>query len=300
MFSASIMPPPVVGMIGLGVMGKPMAANLLASDRHSGVIITGRSRESLSVLLQSGATWAPTAREVAEAARVIVLMLPDLPEVEAVLTGDDGLLAGITQPTTLVISSTSSASGIRALAARLGEGGLVSVVDAPVSGGEEGAIAGSLSIMVGGAPDDVARVLPVLESMGTAVHLGPLGAGEIAKFCNQLIVASTIMALGEAAVIADRSGLDVATLFNLLEGGYAGSRVLQTRKDRIATEDYSPSGAAKFMIKDLTAALHEARSTGVAAPQLELLLASFTELTAAGFGDNDISVTRAFVESKSS
>lgn len=291
-----------IGMIGLGVMGRPMALNLsTAVASRTTVTITNRSATNLDAVIAAGAHWVSTPRAVAQASTIIVSMLPDLPELEQVLGGEDGLLAGISQPTILVISSTSSAEGIRHLALRLSKetAGLLSVVDAPVSGGEDGAIAGTLSIMVGGTDADVHAVLPVLETMGNPVHLGPLGSGAIAKFCNQLIVASTIMALGEAAVIAERSGLDLTTLFDLLEGGYAGSRVLQTRKNRIVTGDYSPSGVAKYMVKDLTFAEEEAKKSGTTAPQLQLLLHAFTDLTQRGFGDQDIAVTRAYIESLS-
>lgn len=296
MFSSSISPLPTVGMIGLGTMGRPMARNLVRSSLHGGLTITARSRDGYTPLLDAGATWAATPREVAQRSRVVILMLPDLPEVEQVLAGPDGLLAGVTEPTTLVVSSTSSATGLRELATRLAP--LVAVIDAPVSGGEDGAIAGTLSIMVGGETAHVEPVLPLLSAMGTAVHLGPLGSGEIAKYCNQMIVASSILALGEAAVLAERSGLDLRTLFDLLEGGYAGSRVLQTRKDRIVSGEYGASGVAKYMVKDLSFAIEEATRTGTVADQLALLHSEFRDLTSAGFGDSDISVTRAFVESK--
>ena len=290
--------PEAIGFIGLGVMGRPMAQNLLSSRGNSRVCVHHRARHRVVDLLAAGAEWSGTARELAAQSTVIVLMLPDLPQVEEVLDGPDGLLAGIVPNTVLIISSTSSAAGVRALAARLAELGVV-VVDAPVSGGEEGAIAGTLSIMVGGADADVSRALPVLATMGNPVHLGPLGAGEIAKFCNQMIVASTIMALGEAAVLADHSGLDLEALFGVLERGYAGSRVLETRKDRIVSGEFGSSGMAKYMVKDLTFAAEEAAQSGTTAPHLELLLRSFTELTRRGFGDQDISVTRAYIESLS-
>jgi 2-hydroxy-3-oxopropionate reductase len=286
-----------VGMIGLGVMGRPMAANLLA--KAGGVHVHHRSPDRVGDLLASGAHWAETPRELASRSRVIILVLPDLPQVDEVLDGPDGILAGISRPTVLVISSTSSAAGVRALAERVGiaTGGLLSVVDAPVSGGEDGAIAGTLSIMVGGSDAEVELALPALRTMGNPVHLGPLGAGEIAKFCNQLIVASTIMALGEAAVLAERSGIDLDALFSLLEGGYAGSRVLETRRERIVSGDFGSSGVARFMVKDLGFALEEAERTGTTAPQLEQLAGSFRDLVARGFGDRDISVTRAYVDS---
>ncbi|HEY5846492.1 MAG TPA: NAD(P)-dependent oxidoreductase, partial [Microlunatus sp.] len=241
-----------VGVIGLGAMGAPMAANLLRHGRST-VRISGRDRAKHTGLMESGAQWCATPGELAEGADVVLLMLPDLPEVEGVLAGPDGLLAASPEDLIVIISSTSSPTGVRELAARLSQqtDGAVRLVDAPVSGGVDGATAGTLSIMVGGADADVTRVLPVLADCGTPVHLGPLGAGQVAKACNQMIVAATILALGEAAVLADRSGLDLATLFELLAGGYAGSRILATRGDRIVTEDYSPSGVAKYMVKDL-------------------------------------------------
>lgn len=294
--------PAAVGFVGLGVMGAPMAANLLrAAGSTTSVVVHHRSMDRVAGLLDEGAVFAASPRELAAASTVIVLMLPDLPQVEEVLVGADGLLAGVVEPTLLIIGSTSSAGGVRELATRLGEQtrGLVTVVDAPVSGGEDGAIAGTLAIMVGGSEPDVARALPVLATMGRPVHLGPLGAGEIAKACNQLIVASTIMAIGESAVLAERSGIDLQAMFDLLGGGYAGSRVLETRKQRVIEQDYSPSGVAKYMVKDLSFALDEARINGTAAGLTQALSAAFTDLVARGFGEQDIAVTRAYVQSRS-
>lgn len=290
-----------IGFIGLGVMGQPMALNLLKRRGANRVFVHHRSADRVRDCLDAGASWAATPREVAAECGVIILMLPDLPQVEEVLRGPDGILAGIASDTVLVIGSTSSASGVRALSSRLAieTGGRVAVVDAPVSGGEEGAVDASLSIMVGGADRDVRVVTPILSTMGSPVHLGDLGAGEITKFCNQLIVASTVMALGEVAVIAERSGLDLRTMFGVLEGGYAGSRVLETRKARIVSGDYGSSGMAKYMVKDLGFADQEARATGTVAAQLSSLLDSFAELERDGFGDQDISVTRAWVRSRS-
>lgn len=278
-----------------------MALNLLNHRSEHEVFVHHRSRARVLDIITAGATWSPTPRDLASESRVIMLMLPDLPQVEEVLDGPDGILAGVTGETLLVISSTSSASGVRQLAKRvaISTNGMVSIVDAPVSGGEDGAIAGTLSILVGGADADVERVMPVLATMGNPTHLGPLGSGEIAKFCNQLIVASTIMALGEAAVLAERSGLDLDALFGVLDGGYAGSRVLETRRDRITSGEFGSSGLAKYMVKDLSFAHDEAVRSGTSAPQLELLLESFTDLTHRGFGDQDISVTRAYVQSRS-
>lgn len=290
---------PAAGVIGLGIMGAPMARNILA--QAGSVVVSHRSRDRVAGLLDEGAEWAESPRRLAERARIIVLMLPDLPDVEDVLAGPDGLLAGIVEPTVLVISSTSSATGIRELDARLRDesDGLVHLIDAPVTGGEDGAIAGTLSILVGGDEADVRAAWPVLQTMGHPFHLGPLGSGAVAKFCNQLIVAATVTALGEAAVIGQRSGLDLAALFDALGGGYAGSRVLETRKRRFVEGDYHPSGAAKYMVKDLGFARVEADRVGVDAPQLNLLVDLFRDLSDHGFGDLDISVTRAYIESRS-
>ena len=288
--------PGAVGVIGLGAMGAPMTANLL--KRYGTTVrITGRSRERHLGLIKAGARWCSSPHELAEGCDVVLLMLPDLPEVEAVLDGADGLLAARPDDLVLVISSTSSPTGVRELADRLQTrtAGAVRVVDAPVSGGVDGATAGTLSIMVGGAERDVARVLPVLAACGTPVHLGPLGAGQVAKACNQMIVAATILALGESTVLAERSGLDLATLSELLAGGYAGSRILATRGERIVTEDYSPSGVAKYMIKDLDFATAVAETTGTHPVLLPALKAAFDELSARGLGDYDIAVTRRFV-----
>ena len=294
-------PFPRVGMIGLGVMGHPMAAHCLrvAEERSSQLTVTARNRERVSALVDAGASWAATPRRLAEQSDVIVLMLPDLHEVEQVLEGADGLLAGITMPTVIAIGSTSSPEGVRLIADMIGDrtAGLATVIDSPVSGGEDGAIAGTLSIMVGGAPDDFERAGPALRAFGTPVLLGPLGSGQIAKACNQMIVASAVLALGEAIVIAERSGLDVRALLTLLSGGYAGSRVLETRLERFVNKDYSPSGVAKYMVKDLSFARAQAARTATVTSQLDLLFDQFSALVAEGFGDSDIAVTRAFVES---
>lgn len=287
-----------VGVIGLGAMGLPMARNLVAAGLPVG--LTGRTPAKAAELVEAGASWHDTPRSLAAECGVIVLMLPDLPEVEAVLVGPDGILAADPTDLLLVISSTSSPEGVRALHRRLAArtDGAVRVVDAPVSGGTDGAAAGTLSIMVGGEDADVARALPVLRPCGNPVHLGPLGAGQVAKACNQLIVASTILALGEAAVLAGRSGLDLPVLFDLLAGGYAGSRILDTRGERLVAADYRPSGAAKYMVKDLHFATDVAAETDSRPVLLPAVTAAFEELVARNLGEFDIAVTRRFVEER--
>ncbi|MDT0166015.1 NAD(P)-dependent oxidoreductase [Actinotalea sp. AC32] len=286
-----------VGFVGLGVMGAPMAGHVLRAgfDLH----VTARRRASADRLVGEGATWHDSARAMAPRVDVVALMVPDLPDVDAVLDGPDGLLAGVTRPLVVVVGSTVSPEGVRALdrRTRSATGGLVRVVDAPVSGGEEGAVAGTLSVMVGGPADDVAVVAPVLAATGTAVHLGPLGAGQVAKACNQMIVAATVLALGEASVVAERAGLDVGAMLDLLGGGYAGSRLLEVKRHRFAAHDHRPSGPARFMVKDLRFAAEEAARTGTATPQLDAVRGVFTDLTAAGLGDLDTSVVQEHVAS---
>ena len=229
-----------IGVIGLGVMGAPIAAHILRAGLP--VHVTARRRESAIALVQAGATWHPNPRALAAHCGVVILMVPDLPQVEDVLDGPDSLVAGVTTDLLVVVSSTVSPEGVRRLDERLraSTDGMVHVIDAPVSGGQEGAEAGSLVVMVGGAHGDVEVAKPVLSTFGSVAHLGPLGAGQVAKACNQMIVAATVLALGEAAVVAERAGLDVAAMFDLLAGGFAGSRILDVKKDRFARHDHSP------------------------------------------------------------
>ncbi|MFY9714771.1 MAG: NAD(P)-dependent oxidoreductase [Microbacterium sp.] len=284
-----------VGMIGLGAMGHPMAEHLLAAR---GALVV-HARRPQPRLLAAGASWAETPRELASRVDVLLSMLPDLPQLEALLEGDDGLLAGAGD-LLILIGSTSSAPAIRALAERLEvrSDGRVRVVDCPVSGGEDGAIAGTLSIMLGGSEEDAARAADILGACGSPVHLGPLGAGQVAKACNQLVVSATILALGEATVLAERSGLDLDALWNLLSGGYAGSRLLESRRDKLVSGDDSPSGMAQYMVKDLGFAAEVADATGTSAVLLPILRNAFDELVAAGLGDRDIAVTRRFVANR--
>lgn len=289
--------PSGVGVIGLGVMGAPMAGHALRAG-HS-VHVTARRRESAAPVVGLGATWQETPRELAKSCGIVILMVPDLPDVSDILTGPNGLLAGVEAPLLVVVSSTVSPEGIRELGKQLraSADGLVNLIDAPVSGGQEGAEAGTLAIMVGGADDDVAVAHGVLSAMGTVAHLGPLGSGQVAKACNQMMVAATVMALGEVSVVAERAGLDLDKLFGLLAGGYAGSRILDVKKDRLVQHDHSPSGAARFMVKDLGFATEEARLSNTATPQLDTLREGFSALTAQGFGDQDTAVVQAWIES---
>lgn len=278
-----------VGVLGLGSMGEPMARRLLTARGE----LTLYSRSPRPELVAAGATWASTPRDLAAGSDAVLVMLPDLPQLDEVLAGPDGLLAGAGE-LLVMIGSTASPTGVRELAARLDAetGGRVQVIDCPVSGGVDGATAGTLSIMLGGEAGACAQAKALLSPCGTAVHLGPLGAGEVAKACNQLVVAATIVALGEASELAARSGIDLEALWALLGGGYAGSNLLTARREKLISGDDSPSGAAKYMVKDLRFATDVADATGVRPALLPALRGIFDEVMEAGLGDRDISVMR--------
>jgi len=283
-----------LGVWGLGAMGEPMAHHLLPA-RGSLTVHARRERPGLT---DSGAHWTATARELAEATDAVLVMLPDLPQLEEHLDGPDGLLAGVGERDfLLMIGSTSSPVGVRELADRLPGG--IRIVDCPVSGGEDGAKAGTLSIMLGGDEADTDRAAALLAPCGTPVRLGPLGAGEVAKACNQMVVAATILALGEATELAARSDVDPAALWDLLGGGYAGSNLLQSRREKLVSGDDSPSGVASYMVKDLRFAADIAEATSTRPALLPALRAAFDEIVERDLGDRDIAVTRRFTAERS-
>lgn len=283
-----------VGFVGLGLMGAPMAANLL----KAGWNVTGWNRSTAAArdLELLGGASAETVADLRDEP-VIVFMLPDLPHIEQAAAG---LLKAwrVSPPapgTLVVVMSSVSPVGVQAFGHSVVEatGGNASVVDAPVSGGTEGAQQGSLAIMAGCSEADFERVLPVLEAMGTVVRrLGGLGAGSLAKACNQLIVGTTTAALAEAAELAERSGMDVTALFEVLSGGLASSRLLEQVGPRLAAKNYTPTGPAKFMRKDLAFVLESAGWVGAATPMAFAGHKLYTELVAQGLGDLDLAVVR--------
>jgi 2-hydroxy-3-oxopropionate reductase len=285
-----------VGFVGLGTMGLPMARRLVTAGFR--VVVWNRHAARAEALAAAGAAVAPDPAALAEAAPVVLTMLPDLPQVEDVLKRSDGrgLLAGMRAGSVLVVMGTVSPVGVRALGERLAAAG-VGVVDAPVSGGDVGAEQGTLSIMVGGADADAARVRPFLEAMGTTVdHLGPLGAGQLAKACNQIVVGAAIAALSEAVVLARKGGLDPARVLGVLAGGLAGSRVLELKGAKMLRRDFQPGGAAAFQHKDLGFALAAARAAGVALPLTALVDQLFGAACWNGFGGDDHSVLVRVIE----
>ena len=282
------------GFVGLGLMGAPMAANLLAA----GWQVKGWNRSPAAVrdFEALGGTGVSRVEDLRDEP-VIIFMLPDLPVIEDAAAGllEAWRATPPTRGTLVVVMSSVSAVGVRAFGLTVADasGGNASVLDAPVSGGTDGARRGTLAIMAGGSEGDFERARPVLAAMGSAVRrLGELGAGSLAKACNLLIVGTTTAALAEAAELAERSGLDVEALFEVLSGGLAGSRVLEQVGPRLAAKDYTPTGPAKFMHKDLSFVLEAAGNSGTAAPMATAGLDLYAELVAQGLGDKDLAVIR--------
>lgn len=292
----STTPTPRVGFLGPGLMGAPMVSHIAAAGFPTAV--WARRPQAAVALAGENLSPAATPREAALGADVIIAMLPDLPDLEALLTGPDGLWAGIDAPVVLVICSTVSPAAVQAFAQRAAAetDGRVRVVDAPVSGGVAKATDGTLSILVGGADADVAAVRPVLTACGTPMHLGPLGAGEVAKACNQLIVGAEVAALSEASLLARDAGIDLTQLFDALSGGLAASRVLDQKRDKLTNAEYSASGPAKFMAKDLRFAAEAGATTDTPTPLTAFLRTLYDGLNAAGLGDADIAVMQRYID----
>lgn len=274
-----------IGFIGLGIMGLPMARNLLAAGHE--LVVHNRSRGAVDALAAEGATPAATPAEVAQQAEVVLTMLPDGPDVEAVVLGEDGVAAGVRSGSLLVDMSSIAPATSRALAEALAERG-ATLLDAPVSGGEPGAIAGTLAFMVGGEARDLDRVRAVLEVMGGSVtHVGPVGAGNIAKLANQAIVAVNIAVLGEAAVLARTAGVDPAAVLDAIRGGLAGSAVLEQKAQKMLGADFAPGFRLDLHIKDLDNTLATGHDAGAALPLTAAVREMMTALTAAGHGRED-------------
>ncbi len=285
---------PAIGFVGLGVMGSPMASNLLEAG-YSLTVLT-RTPARAQPLLDAGARWADSPRAVAEASSVIVTMLPDSPDVAAVLRGPDGLLAADPQPRTWIDTSSISPATTRALAKEAAACEMDSL-DAPVSGGERGAIDGTLSIMVGGSEAVFERCRPILDVLGsTVVRVGDIGAGQVTKLCNQMVVGATLVGVAEAMVLAAKSGVDPAGVRDVLLGGYAQSRILEVHGRRMLERDFTPGFRTELHHKDLVNVLDAARAAESPAPVSALVLQLLTAELAAGGGDLDHSAVYAVYE----
>lgn len=281
-----------VGFIGLGVMGRPMAHNLLQAGFP--LVVHSRSPGPVEELVSAGAVQAATPAEVAGRARVAITMLPDTPQVESVLF-DSGGLAERTQAGSLVIDmSTIDPLATRRFAKRVSALG-ADYLDAPVSGGEQGAIQATLSIMIGGPEAAFERALPLLRAMGkTIVHVGESGAGQMAKACNQLVVASTIEAVAEALVFAEGAGVDATKVRAALLGGFASSRVLEVHGQRMLEGNFRPGFRSELHLKDARIVLSAARELGIGLPGFEVAADALAALVEAGQGalDHSALITR--------
>lgn len=281
--------PDTIGFIGLGLMGKPMARNLLT--RGYSLIVHSRSPGPVDELVADGATRAGSPAAVARRARRIVTMLPDSPDVARVLEGPDGVFSAM-QPGTILIDTSSISPAVARRLAEAARARGAAMLDAPVSGGEIGATNATLSIMVGGDPDAFAQVRPILEGMGNPeriVRIGDSGAGQICKVCNQMVIGGTLAAVSEAFALARKAEVDVAKVRDALLGGFAASRVLEVHGERILNGNYTPGFRARLYAKDYRIASETLAAHAAPAPVAALVQQLVTALVAAGRGDDDYS-----------
>jgi len=283
-----------VAVIGLGIMGGPMAANLLTAGYD--VVGYNRSSDKVEKLVSRGGRGAADAAEAVRDADVVLTVLPDSPDVEAVVLGEGGVLDAAKAGTLLIDASTIRPDVSVRLAEAARARGL-RAVDAPVSGGEAGAIEGTLSIMVGGTADDVAAARPVLEAVGsTVVHVGPAGSGQTVKAANQLIVAGTIQLVAEALVFLEAHGVDTQAAVEVLAGGLAGNRILDRKAAGMITRQFRPGFRVDLHHKDLGIVTSAAREAGVAIPVGALVAQLMGALRAEGHGSLDHSALLLLVE----
>lgn len=274
-----------LGFVGFGIMGKPMALNLLRAG-HS-LNVWARRAESMAPLLEAGAAGHGSAADVARASEIVFSMVADAPDVEQVALGPDGVADGARAGTVFVDMSTIAPDAARCIAARLAERG-IAMLDAPVSGGEAGAVAGTLSIMVGGDPAMFERVQPALACMGKAITLvGASGAGQVAKACNQIVTGMAVAAVAEAFNFAHKAGVDAAKVREALLGGFAYSRILEHHGRRMLERDFKPGFKAWMHQKDLRIVMESAHRLGLALPGAAATEQMFNAAVGSGLGEED-------------
>jgi 2-hydroxy-3-oxopropionate reductase len=274
-----------VGFIGLGLMGRPMALNLLKAGHR--VHVWSRRRESMQPLLDAGAGDCSSAADVAARAEVVISMVADAPDVEQVALGPDGVAEGARPGLIFVDMSTIAPAAAQAIAAKLKARG-VEMLDAPVSGGEVGAINANLTIMVGGDAAAFERVKPAFDAMGKTVSLiGASGAGQVAKACNQILTGVGVAAVAEALNFAKKSGVDAAKVREALLGGFAYSRVLENHGQRMLERNFKPGFKAWMHQKDLRIVMEEAHRLGLALPSSAATAQMFNAMVGSGLGEDD-------------
>ena len=285
---------PIIGFIGLGIMGKPMARNLLKGGYA--LVVHSRSRSPVEELGGEGAEIAASPQEVAARTHVVITMLPDSPDVEQVYAGERGVFAGAGPGTLLIDMSSISPVVARELALEAKRRGL-DMLDAPVSGGEAGAIGATLSIMIGGEASAVERALPIFQLLGkNIVHVGNAGAGQVTKAANQIVVGVTIAAVSEALVLATKAGVDPAKVRQVLLGGFAQSRVLNAHGQRMLEHNFRPGFRVRLHEKDLNIALAAGGEYGVPLMVTGIVAQMMTAMRSMGRGDLDHSGLVTFIE----
>ncbi len=283
-----------IGFIGLGVMGKPMARNLL--DAGYPLVVHNRSRDPVRDLSRVGAQPAHTPAEVARQSDLIITCLPDSPDVRLVALGQDGLIEGVSEGDIYVDMSTIAPTVAIEVAETLADKG-VQCLDAPISGGDVGAQTGTLSIMVGGEGTVFDAVKPVLEVLGeTIVHCGPNGAGQTVKACNQVQVALNLLGMAEALVLGKKAGVDPRTIIDVLSGGFAQSRVMDVRGPNVIRGVFEPGFRSALHYKDLNIIRETARAYEVSLPAAALAHELFGAMQAQGWGDLDHSAVIRVIE----
>ena len=274
-----------IGFIGLGIMGKPMARNLLKAGYS--MVVYDINNEVVKELVRDGAVEAGSSSEVASLSDVIITMLPDSPEVKEVVLGKDGIIHGVKSGTVVIDMSSIAPSTSRALSEELLKKEVV-MLDAPVSGGEPKAIEGTLAIMVGGPEDTFNRVKDILGKMGASVKLvGEIGSGNITKLANQIIVALNIAAIGEAMVLAAKAGADPEKVYQAIRGGLAGSTALDAKMPMILDGNFKPGFRIELHIKDLKNALETSKELGIESVLTERVMDIMKALNNDGKGKDD-------------
>lgn len=281
-----------VGFVGLGIMGKPMAKNLIKAG-HQLVIWNGSG--AADELKSEGAEGADSYKAIAEQCGIVITCLPADPQVEEVYKGEEGLLAGAGEGDLLIDMSTISPLVTKEIARLANEKG-VRTLDAPISGGEPGAISGDLALMVGGAEEDFERAKPLFEPLGTPTHVGEAGSGQITKACNQVIVGIVIEAVSEALVLGSKAGVDPAKIIEAVSGGLAGTKVMDQKRDKMLEHDFEPGFRSELHHKDLGIALATAREVGVPLPLASLVDQMLQELKVKDRGRLDHSALLTVIE----
>jgi 2-hydroxy-3-oxopropionate reductase len=274
-----------IGFIGLGIMGKPMARNLLRAGFP--MVVHSRSPGPVQELVNEGAVAAASPRDVSSQSDVIVTMLPNSPDVETVALGKNGIHETARSGQLLIDMSTINPLIAKTIGSRLAALG-VSMVDGPVSGGEKGAIDGTLSIMAGGSPEDFERALPIFQAMGkTITHLGPLGSGGFTKLANQIVIAGYLATIGEALVFGTKLGVDPEKLIRALSGGMASGKCMEQKAPQMVAGNFNPGFKVDLHYKDLGLVHDVAQAAGVPTPTAALVEQLLASLRARGFGGAD-------------